>query len=229
MAEPGRDPREGVVVPEGWRARRAGRRSRRFLIELPRISILGSLAIGSALIVGAFVLGHRLGRDAAPPPRGPDSLAEPNLITAAMDGGPPAIEDASPAALEDAASSSVAPDSGPASDASATAEETPALARDDRRDVSQADVGARARDAGDAAVYSLQLRAFPTEEEARAFVASSSVAVGALPVALVRSEVEGKGTWFRVRVGTFSSARAAEAARAALGDLAREAIVVSNR
>ncbi|MBI4816290.1 MAG: SPOR domain-containing protein [Deltaproteobacteria bacterium] len=79
--------------------------------------------------------------------------------------------------------------------------------------------------------YSLQIRAFPTEEEAERFASSSSVAValGDLPIALVRSEVEGKGVWFRVRVGRFVSAKAAESARARLGEIAEGAIVVVNR
>jgi septal ring-binding cell division protein DamX len=57
--------------------------------------------------------------------------------------------------------------------------------------------------------YTLQLSAFPTREEAEAF-ASKYDGTFILP-----TELPGKGTWFRVRCGNFTSYQDATAAKAA--------------
>jgi DedD protein len=57
--------------------------------------------------------------------------------------------------------------------------------------------------------FTLQLSAFPTREEAEAF-AKKYDGTFVLP-----TELPGKGTWFRVRCGAFSSYQEATAAKAA--------------
>jgi cell division septation protein DedD len=78
--------------------------------------------------------------------------------------------------------------------------------------------------------YGLQVGAFESEAEARAFIEARASDVGALPVYVVASEVPGRGRWFRVRLGAFSSRGAADAARERLGaELKALAMVVGYR
>jgi hypothetical protein len=66
--------------------------------------------------------------------------------------------------------------------------------------------------------WGVQVAAHPTVEEARAFVAAHGRALRALgPVYVLEREIDGT-TWFRVRVGGFSSRARAEAGRRRLPD-----------
>lgn len=71
---------------------------------------------------------------------------------------------------------------------------------------------AKKAEAGKAASYTLQLSSFQERAEADAFVAALKGA-GYAPY-VVQAEVEGKGTWFRVRIGDYGSYDEAIAAKA---------------
>ncbi|MDB4982147.1 MAG: Sporulation domain protein [Myxococcales bacterium] len=71
--------------------------------------------------------------------------------------------------------------------------------------------------------YTLQLSAFPTREEAEAFAAKYDATF------IVPSEIPGKGTWFRVRAGNFSSYTEATAAKTAFEKTNKVIALVSTR
>lgn len=78
--------------------------------------------------------------------------------------------------------------------------------------------------------YGVQLGAFETEAEARDFVATHAGALAKLPVFVVPTTLDGRGTWHRVRAGDVKTRAAADALRAALTpELAARAIVVSHK
>ncbi|MGE3547640.1 MAG: SPOR domain-containing protein, partial [Kofleriaceae bacterium] len=59
--------------------------------------------------------------------------------------------------------------------------------------------------------YTLQLSAFQDKSEAEAFL-SSVKASGHEPY-ITRAEVDGKGTWYRIRLGSYKSMDAANGAK----------------
>ena len=71
--------------------------------------------------------------------------------------------------------------------------------------------------------YTLQLSAFPTREEAEAFAAKYDATF------IVPSEIPGKGTWFRVRAGNFSTYNEATAAKTAFEKTNKVIALVSTR
>lgn len=78
--------------------------------------------------------------------------------------------------------------------------------------------------------FGIQLGAFETEAEARSFVAAHAAALARLPVYMVPTTIDGRGTWHRVRAGDVKTRAAADALRAGLApELAARAIVVSHK
>ncbi len=71
--------------------------------------------------------------------------------------------------------------------------------------------------------YTLQLSAFPTREEAESFAAKYDATF------IVPSEIPGKGTWFRVRAGNFSTYNEATAAKTAFEKTNKVIALVSTR
>lgn len=58
--------------------------------------------------------------------------------------------------------------------------------------------------------YGLQLGAFRSRDEAESFVRGHAPALSRWPIYVLESAVPGKGIWYRVRVGSFSSRRKAD-------------------
>ena len=78
--------------------------------------------------------------------------------------------------------------------------------------------------------FGLQLGAYETEAEVAQVLAQHASSLDGLELWVLPVELEGKGTWHRLRVGKFATRREAEAMRARLsGELAEVAIVVSHR
>ncbi|MCK6551884.1 SPOR domain-containing protein, partial [Myxococcota bacterium] len=85
-------------------------------------------------------------------------------------------------------------------------------------------VGAPAKKGG----WGLQVGAYPSLDEARAYVGAHAASLRAFRVHLIPTEITGRGTWHRVRIGYYSSRAEAEVAKKALpSDLASDALVVS--
>ncbi len=74
--------------------------------------------------------------------------------------------------------------------------------------------------------FGLQLGAFESREEAIAFIEEHGAALGDRRVHVVATEVKGKGTWHRVRVGHFDSKRIARRARRNMTDELRSTSIV---
>ncbi|MEQ8571860.1 MAG: SPOR domain-containing protein [Deltaproteobacteria bacterium] len=110
-----------------------------------------------------------------------------------------------------------------------------AAARDDDA-APGADARARGDDAAPADVqirddvpddgFGLQLGAFESREEAVAFIREHGAALGDRRVHVIATEVKGKGTWHRVRVGHFDSKRIARRARRNMTDELRSTSIV---
>ena len=78
--------------------------------------------------------------------------------------------------------------------------------------------------------FGVQLGAYPSREDAEAFVGRHADVLGRYPVYIVPTRVEGRDDWHRIRVGRFKSRRQAEAVRLALPEeLGESALVVSYR
>ncbi len=78
--------------------------------------------------------------------------------------------------------------------------------------------------------FGVQLGAFEREAEALAFVDAHAAAIGDLPVFVVPTVIEGRGTWYRVRLADVKTRAAADTIRLRLAPvLAERAIVVSHK
>lgn len=192
--------------------------------------------LGAALLVGplgwglAFGAGWATARTApSSPPAGRSASASPAPLGASSavspeprDGGPRlgrsppslAVDDVGETvgALETASASASGEADAPASPAAAEPSPPPHLRR------------------APAGRFGVQVAAYPTIEEAEAFLVEHRAALEAAgPVHVIQREVKGD-TWFRIRLGSHPGAAAAEAARAALPrELGAGAMVVRYR
>lgn len=150
---------------------------------------------------------------AAPPTSASSTVARVEAVgSSSTGGGSPSTTSAPVAAVAQPGAHAA---SAPPSSASSRAPASPAV-----------DVRTRAPTRG----YGIQLGAFETEAEARDFVAAHAAGLARLPVFLVPTTLEGRGTWHRVRAGDVKTRAAADALRAALvPELAARAIVVSHK
>jgi cell division protein FtsN len=74
--------------------------------------------------------------------------------------------------------------------------------------------------------HGIQIGAYPTKREAKTFLRNHAASLEGLPVYLHPARGS-KGTWYRVRVGSFEEKEEAERARARLpAELTKEAMVV---
>lgn len=191
--------------------RRAGREGRR-IVELGRIHAW----IGGALALGLFGGGLGLGlliRGSPPPPAIAPSASPAKQAQAERPGPALALGTAvsvggAPAAVE--------PSTGPEpAAAEVVAPEPPRLGKVERALPERG--------------YGLQLGAFDSEAEAMRFLNTHAAALAERTVYVVPTEIAGRGTWFRVRVGAEKSRREAEQLKGKLGELGAEALVVSHR
>lgn len=78
--------------------------------------------------------------------------------------------------------------------------------------------------------FGLQLGAFPSRDEARAFLETHRDILAGAKVFLIPTEIPGRGTWYRVRIGVVKQRGDAEILRQKLPEnLARAALVVSHK
>jgi cell division septation protein DedD len=207
------------------------RESRPFEVTFGASGFLFLVVIGLAVGGAAFGVGYWLGREHGVPvvstPARPDlSLIRDPLASA----GAGAREDSprrhgvTEDILEDrrvGAGAGAETEAGAGAGAGAGADVRP---RDERREavLRPTAVSVRPGIAADKRVYTVQVQAVPTRAEADAFAARVRAA-GFVPF-VVKAEIK-KKKWFRVRVGEFATAEAAEAARSKLLGIARDAIV----
>ncbi len=186
--------------------RRAGREGRR-IVELGAIHAW----IGAALALGLFGAGLGLGlliggsttAPAVAPTASPASPAPSERPGPALALGTAVSVGGAPAAVE--------PSTGP----ERVAPEPPRLGQIERALPERG--------------YGLQLGAFDSEAEAMRFLNTHAAALAERTVYVVPTEIAGRGTWFRVRVGAEKSRREAEQLKGKLGELGAEALVVSHR
>jgi hypothetical protein len=72
------------------------------------------------------------------------------------------------------------------------------------------------RDRAPSGAFGVQIGAFPAREEALAFLERHRTALRGQPVFLLATEIQGRGTWYRVRVGAVTGRADAEALRGGL-------------
>lgn len=233
-----------VAEASGPRARRARRRAD---VIAPR-SLIGVVLVGTALaVIAAFGAGWWVGQRGGPSSAGRASpldttpqvaaavtpvtpVTPPRAVVAPTTTTSSAVARVSLVVSSSTAggSASPAPDSAvvavpPGAHASSA---PPTSAPGGVPAAPDVDVRTRAPSRG----YGVQLGAFETEAEARDFVAAHAAGLARLPVYLVPTTLEGRGTWHRVRAGDVKTRAAAETLRAALApELAARAIVVSHK
>lgn len=188
--------------------RRAGRSGRR-IVELGPVHGWLAAAIALGLFGGGLALGLVLGRaEVAPPAPALASRPKPAPSTRPAPllavGGAVSVGGAPPALALGAPEAAPAP-----------AAPSPRLGKIERA----------LPDRG----YGLQLGAFDSEAEALRFLGTHAEALGERTVYVVPTELPGRGTWYRVRVGAERSRREADQLRGKLGELGAEALVVSHR
>lgn len=88
----------------------------------------------------------------------------------------------------------------------------------------------RVRPAPTSRGFGVQLGAFEREADALAFIDTHAAALADVPVFVVPTVIEDRGTWYRVRLADVKTRAAAEAVRQRLTPaLAERAIVVSHK
>lgn len=226
-----------VAQTSGPRARRSRRRAD--VIAPP--TLIRVVVFGTALaVIAAFGTGWWLGKRGSPSSAARENPPETTPLVAAavapaLSVVPPTTTSSVVARASLVVSSSKT--GGSASTASvsvavaappgARAASAPATSAPSLAPTSPAvDVRTRAPSRG----YGVQLGAFETEAEARDFLATHAAGLARLPVFLVPTTLEGRGTWHRVRAGDVKTRAAAETLRTALApELAARAIVVSHK
>jgi cell division septation protein DedD len=231
-----------VAEASGPRARRSRRRGD---LIAPRALVHAVVAGAALALTGAFGAGWWLGQRGglSAPERAPPRATPPSLTTDTPPVAPSAAAPAAPHATTSSAvaraslvaSSSTGVSSASTAQASAVvvasrgahaAPPPPTSAAVFAPAPPAVDVRTRAPSRG----YGVQLGAFETEAEARDFVAAHADGLARLPVFLVPTTLEGRGTWHRVRAGDVKTRAAADTLRAALApELAARAIVVSHK
>ncbi|MCC7386871.1 MAG: SPOR domain-containing protein [Deltaproteobacteria bacterium] len=230
---------EGEIEIHAIKRRRAAspRRSR-LRFELARGTVVSLGAAGVTAFGVVFALGYWLGRGepapiegasapaaapagaaapAAPPPTAPGAAAPaappPTAPGAAALAAPPPT---APGAAAPAAPPPTAPGAATAA-APPPAEPPPARPLQVSR-------------TGPGKGYGLQLGAYPTEQEALAFLEAHRAALGKLPLFIVVTTIADRGTWYRVRAGAVAQRDDAERLKASLpADLRSAALLVSHR
>lgn len=199
-----------AIAGPGLKLRRAGRSGRR-IVELGPVHAAVAMAAALGLFGSGLGLGLLLGR------------AEPAPVRAALTSPPKPTPSARPEpALAVGAAVSVG--GAPPPEAPSSAEPAPPAAAVPE----PARLGKVERSLPERG-YGLQLGAFDSEAEALRFLGAHAEALAERTVYVVPTEIAGRGTWYRVRVGAEKSRREAEQLRGKLGELGAEALVVSHR
>jgi septal ring-binding cell division protein DamX len=233
----------GDLAASGRRLVRTGSpREREIVLTFPRRWVGPGVAAAALAVAFVFTVGFVVGRRGAaprydqpldPPPAAPAAaVAASGEPTAPRDAGPrpDASSKALPAA-EPALDPVTDPAAGPAIERAAERAAEPGprvldgLATAPRLAAAvDVVVGGPAPKAG----WGLQVGAYPSLDEARAYVAAHAASLGERRVHILPAQIAGRGTWHRVRIGYYSSRAEAEAAKKALpSDLASNALVVS--
>lgn len=191
-----------------------------------KLVFLGVLAVACAIFAVGVSVGKRL--DPVAPALAPDPLAELARLSAAG-GAPGAVARTEAPALTyhdelsgadeddepEAAPAGATPDGEPVGEpapgaAAAEVAGTPAgRAATPAMDVETEPAHLEEPEPGESAVYTLQVASFETRDEAMQF--ATDLRARGHHVFLVRTATEDRGTWFRVRVGPFTSRREATA------------------
>jgi cell division septation protein DedD len=206
------------VAPKRWRS--IGPRSDRIAFSIRRRTF--NWVMGSVLFaVGvAFAAGYALGRRS-----GNHALLEstPTVLAGA-------VEETIPAAESPAKSPSSRPPAQPEVPvAAAKLTKTPVPAETSAAPAPRA-LDLEIGPAAPSAQFGVQLGAFPELSEAKRFVESHARELADKKIRIVPIRISGRGTWHRVRIGSFEARTDADEARRRLPPELREgAIVVSYR
>lgn len=216
----GRAEEEGVV--SGRRSRGVAPRRERITISVGRGTAQALALVGAVGVIGVFGLGVAVGVGRQ---RGAGVVVEEGLGTAPGPGSEGEAEIAG--VVVPSASRSTAT-------ATATATATTALAfafaSKERSAEPKPELAIRVGAPSTSSRYGIQLGAYPDLAGARAFVAAHAARLRRVKVHVIPTEIEGRGVWYRVRIGAFASKGEAEAARKRLpAPLGAGSIVVGYR
>lgn len=174
--------------------------------------LLGVVGVGAAF-GGGFFMGQRVPLEQAAPVALAEPETKPNTKpkakpapkpAPAVDPKPEPVAKAEAPEVEEAPEPAVAPE---------PAEEAPAAPTVELREAPKDGFG-------------VQLGAFPSREEAVAFVDENAAFLSDRRVYLQETEVKDKGTWYRVRLGRFGSKSVARVAKRNLPNALKKVSIV---
>lgn len=202
-------------------------RIRRPLLVMTRGVMSAALTFAAGAVLLAFWAGHAMGK------RGPDKPPERIvLVVETHNKAPPVlvphapVPTAAPVAVAVAHASTVAAAPVATAPPVAAVEPAPVAPPVEVTEKREIEIHRTAPGSG----FGLQVGAFASEKEALAFVAENARDIDRLPVYVIPTEIAGRGTWYRVRLGKARSKAAADALRERLAPaLAERAIVVAHK